>query len=316
MISRGPASGGGADVVPATTAALAELIDPDAEVRVLGSGYQFTEGPVWHPHEGCFYFHDIPGDTRWRWTEERGMEQVLAPTFKANGMAVDRNGDLLVCEQGISALARFPADGPSEIIASHFEGTYLNSPNDVVVRASDGSIYFTDPDYGRWNDWIGQERNRLLGFQGVYRLATDGALQLVVARDEFEQPNGLCFSPDVRLLYINDSARCLVKVFEVAGDGSLANGRLFAEGIGTGVVKEGNVDGMECDEYGNVWVTGPEGVWVLTPAGEPLGVVRTPEVVGSLAWGGEDLRTLLLTTSTTVHVVRTRVGPAPLPPLA
>jgi gluconolactonase len=136
-----------------------------------------------------------------------------------------------------------------------------------------------------------------------------------VEEDEFDQPNGLCFSPDETLLYVNDSARCHVKVFDVAPDGSLAGGRLLHEGIGTGVPREGNVDGMECDELGNVWVTGPGGVWILTAEGERIGVVETPEVCGSLAWGGGDLHSLFLTTTTTVHVVRTLVGPAPLPPL-
>jgi gluconolactonase len=303
-------------VIPRTTDALAELIDSDAELRCLGSDYQFAEGPVWSTREGCLYFHDIPGDVRWRWSEAKGMEVVHTPTFKGNGMAFDRDGSLLVCEQVISTLSRFQPTGESQVIAYHYGGKYLNSPNDVVVRASDGSIYFTDPDYGRWNDWIGQERSRPLGFRGLFRVPPGGGeLELLAAEDEFDQPNGLCFSPDEQLLYDNDSGRCEVKVFDVAPDGSLANRRMLRDGIGSGVPREGNVDGMECDERGNVWVTGPEGVWVLTPAGEPLGVVRTPEVCGSLVWGGDDMRSLFLTTTTTVHVVRTIVGPAPLPPL-
>jgi gluconolactonase len=245
------------------------------------------------------------------------MEVALAPTFKGNGMAYDRDGSLLVCEQVSSCLTRFGATGKREIVAFHYGGKYLNSPNDVVVRGADGSIYFTDPDYGRLNDWIGQERSCQLGFRGVFRVPPDGGdLKLVTAEDEFDQPNGLCFSPDESLLYVNDSARCEVKVFDAAADGSLSNGRIFRDGIGNGIPGDGNVDGMECDEHGNVWVTGPEGVWVLTPAGELLGVVKTPEVVGSVAWGGDDMRSLFLTTTTSVHVVRTLVGPAPLPPLS
>lgn len=296
------------------TAELDSLIDPEAELRCIGTGYEFTEGPVWSTAERCLYFSDIPGDTRWRWTEERGMEVDLRPTFKGNGMALDLQGNLLVCEQVSSCLVRF-RHGRREVIAYHYGGKYLNSPNDVVVRAADGSIYFTDPDYGRWNDWIGQERSRDLGFRGVYRLPHEGGEpQLVVAEDEFDEPNGLCFSPDESLLYVNDSARCHVKVFEVAPDGTLRNGRVLRDGIGTGVPREGNVDGMECDELGNVWVTGPGGVWVLTPEGEHLGTVATPEVCGSLAWGGEDMRSLFLMTTTTVHVVRTKVRGALLPP--
>ena len=300
-----------------TTATIDNLIEAGAELRRLGEGYEFTEGPVWVPSEGALYFSDIPGDARWRWTEERGMELAETPTFKGNGMALDRDGSILVCEQVSSCLVRIRPDGRRELVAYHYRGAYLNSPNDVVVRGSDGSIYFTDPDYGRWNDWIGQERSKNgVGYRGVWRVPPDGGeLQLVVPEDEFDQPNGLCFSPDESLLYVNDSSARNVKVFDVAADGSLGPSRLLQEGVGTGVPREGNVDGMECDEHGNVWVTGPGGVWVLTPEGEHIGTVETPEVCGSLCWGGGDMRSLFLTTTTTVHVVRTLVGPAPLPPV-
>lgn len=293
---------------------LADLIDPNAELRKLGEGYQFTEGPVWIAARSCLEFVDIPSDVRWRWTEAGGMEVALAPMFKASGLALDAQGRLLACEGLSSCVARF-VDGRREAIAYQYQGRYLNSPNDLCTR-SDGSIYFTDPDYGRWNDWIGQERSRdNLGFRGVFRIPPDGGeLELAVDEGEFDQPNGICFSPDESLLYVNDSARCEIKVFEVTPGGSLRDGRLFAVGIGTGVPAEGNVDGMECDELGNVWVTGPGGVWVLTPTGDQLGTVETPEVCGSLAWGGEDMRSLFLMTTTSVHVVRTLVGPAALPP--
>jgi len=298
------------------TPAFSELIDPDAELRCIGSGYQFTEGPVWNAAEDCLYFSDIPGDTRWRWSAANGMEVALRPTFKANGMALDVEGNLIVCESVTSCLVRFRAGGERELLAFHHGGSYLNSPNDVVVRAADGGIYFTDPDYGRWNDWIGAERTRALAFRGLFRVPhAGGDVELLVEEDEFDQPNGLCFSPDESLLYVNDSARCHVKVFDVAADGTIANARILHEGIGTGVPRSGNVDGMECDERGNVWVTGTGGVWVLSPSGERLGLVRSPEVVGSLCWGGERMRTLFLMTSTTVHTIETIVAPAPLPPL-
>ena len=290
------------------------LVSPDAELTRIGEGYVFSEGPVWSVAEQCLYFSDIPGDKRFRWSEATGMELVMAPTFKANGMAFDVEGRLIVCEHVTSAITRFHADGFHEMVCFHHGGVYLNSPNDLVACSRDGSIYFTDPDYGRWNDWIGCERVPLLGFKAVFRVPHEGGeAQLVVARDEFEQPNGLCFSPDESLMYVNDSPRSEVKVFDVADDGTLVNGRIFASGIGGGTIAEGSVDGMECDELGNVWVTGPGGVWVFDPAGRRLGVIETPEVCGSLCWGGPDLRTLFLTTSTTVHTMPVLCTSAPLP---
>jgi len=317
-------------IIEADDSAFESLIDSDAELTRLGEGYLFTEGPVWSPRERCLYFSDIPSDARWRWSAERGMVLDAKPTFKANGLVLDSEGALVACEQVSSCVVRIREGNVRDLLAFHHEGSYLNSPNDVAVRASDGSVYFTDPDYGRWNDWIGQTRSRELGFRGVYRVPRDGdgAAQLLVAREEFDQPNGLCFSPDERLLYVNDSDHGHIKVFDVAADGTLGPARIFADAIGHGFTDDdsdaireaahkelhdaGAVDGMKCDEHGNVWVTGPGGVWVLNPAGARIGRIRAPEVVGNLAWGGEDLHTLFLMTSTTVHSVPTLVAPARL----
>ncbi len=305
-------------------------MDPSATLSCLGEGYEFSEGPVWSPRERCLYFSDIPGDARWRWTAERGMELDAHPTFKANGLVLDGDGRLVACEQVTSCVVRLRADGARELLAFHYRGKYLNSPNDIVMRAADGSFYFSDPDYGRWNDWIGQERNRELGFRGVYRVTEDsnGEAQLLVDEGEFDEPNGLCFSPDETVLYVNDSDNAHIKAFDVAPDGTLSNGRVFCDGIGKGFTSEdsdairqaqhqelhdaGAVDGMKCDEHGNVWVTGPGGVWVITPTGERIGRIRTPEVAGNLTWGGERLHTLFVMTSTTVHSLPTLTGPARL----
>jgi len=309
-----------------------QLVDPGAQLTCVGSGYQFTEGPVWSPRDRSLYFSDIPSDARWRWSERDGMALDCSPTFKANGLALDAGGGLLSCEQVSSCVVRYTADGRRQLLAFHHRDKYLNSPNDIVVRRRDGAIYFTDPDYGRWNDWIGQERNRDLDFRGLYRIASEpgpgGDAELLVAQDEFDQPNGLCFSPDETILYVNDSPRAQIKAFAVADDGTLSGGRVLIDQIGHGFHEgdseelkraqhqehhdQGSVDGMKCDELGNVWVTGPGGVWVISPAGERLGVIRAPEVVGNLTWGGDDLRTLFLMTTRTVHALRTRVGPAPL----
>jgi gluconolactonase len=302
-------------IIEADVSAFESLVDADVQLTRLGEGYLFTEGPVWSPRERCLYFSDIPNDARWRWSPERGMVLDAKPTFKANGLVIDSEGGLIACEQVSSCVARIRPGNLRDLLAFHHGGSYLNSPNDICVRAADGSIYFTDPDYGRWNDWIGSERTRDLDFRGLYRVPhAGGDTELLVAPGEFDQPNGLCFSPDETLLYVNDSARCHVKVFDVASDGTIANGHLLHEGIGTGVPRSGNVDGMECDELGNVWVTGTGGVWVISPSGEKLGVIPAPEVVGSLCWGGSAMRSLFLMTSTTVHVVETLVGPAQLPP--
>lgn len=300
-------------VVEVDTAEFAELIDPNAELVFLGDGYQFTEGPVWNAREQAMYFSDIPGDARWKWTEANGMELVAEPTFKGNGMAYDIDGSLLVCEQVSSCLVRIRTDGRRELVAWHYQGVYLNSPNDVVTR-SDGSIYFTDPDYGRWNDWIGCKREFVRDFKGVYRVPPGGGpVELVVDPGEFEQPNGLCFSPDESILYINDSPRAEIKAYDVAADGSLRNRRMFRDGIGSGSMGEGNLDGMECDALGNIWTSGPGGVWVLNTKGERIGAIRTPEICGSVVFGGPDLKTLFLTTTKSVHMIQTKVASAPLP---
>jgi gluconolactonase len=292
---------------------LADLIAPAEEVVLLAGGFGFTEGPVWIAAEDCLLFSDMVGDARWRWSQRGGAERVATPTFKGNGQCLDRNGDLLVCEQVSSCLVRLRGNR-RELVAHHHQGRYLNSPNDVVVRGSDGSIYFTDPPYGRMYPTGGWVRNRDLDYAGVYRVPQSGGdAELVVDPGEFDGPNGLCFSPDERVLYVNDSDRHLIKAFEVDADGRLSDARVLIDHVGGGP-GEAIVDGMECDALGNVWVTGPGGVWVLDPHGEHLGTIATPETATSLVWGGADLRTLFLTTLTTLHSVRTLVASAALPP--
>jgi gluconolactonase len=292
--------------------ALEALIDPEAEVERLATGFSFTEGPVWNREQEYLLFSDMPADVRRRWSERDGVREVMRPSNKCNGMVYDSRGNLLVCEHVTSSLVREPPDGGRETIASHYRGKELNSPNDVITR-TDGTIYFTDPAYGRMPGF-GLEREQELSFQGVYMIPPSGGEpQLVVGEHEFEQPNGLCFSPDEKLLYINDTPRALIRVYDVAADGTLSNGRTFFEGIGSGVIEEGIPDGMKCDERGNIWVTGPRGVWVISAAGEHLGIVEVPENVGNLAWGGSDWRMLYMPASTSLYRVPTRVASAPLP---
>ena len=294
---------------------LETLVDPHAQLSKLATLSTFTEGPVWSPRENCLYFSEIPGDTRWRWTRERGLEAAARPCFKGDGLVLDAAGALIACEHVTSSVARIGADGRREVLAFHHRGRYLNSPNDVTTRAADGAVYFTDPDFGRWNDTVGVKREPELGYKGVYRVPASGGgeAELLVDESEFDQPNGLCFSPDERILYVNDSPRAHVKAFPVRDDGTLGDGHVFFEGIGDGDGRKGTPDGMKCDQHGNVWCTGPGGIWTLSPEGEHRGTLATPEFITNLAWGGPEWRCLFLTGITSLYVVRTSVASAPLP---
>src|SRR5689334_7251980 len=310
---RQPPSWKGDNAVPGIDAksdAIYDLVEEGSGVEQLATGFTFTEGPVWHPVEQVLYFSDMPADIRRKVTLDGTVTEVRNPSFKCNGMTLDADLNLLVCEHVTSSLVRERRDGVRETLAFHWQGKYLNSPNDVCVR-SDGTIYFSDPWYGRFPGF-GVERARDLGWQGVFRIPPGGGqdeLELAVAQDEFDMPNGLCFSPDESLLYINDTPRAHIKVWDVDAGGSLSNGRMFFDGVGSGVIDEGIPDGMKCDERGNIWVTGPKGVWVISPEGEHLGTVEVPENVGNLTWGGDDWHTLYLPSSTSLYSIRTLVGP-------
>lgn len=296
--------------IEAGTDRLLELIDPDQDFQVIASGFRFTEGPAGQPRTRTLTFSDLQGDARWSWRADRGAKLLAHPAYKVNGATVDLDGSVLLCEHVTSSVIRVRDDGAREIVAMHYQGTYLNSPNDVVV-ASDGSVWFTDSDYGRWDHVVGVARPFELGFRGVYRVRPGGPVELVVDKHEFEQPNGICFSPDERTLYVNDLDD--VKAFDVQPDGTLGPARVLHSGMGSPEVPgDGNPDGMRVDERGNIWVTARGGIWVLDPSGDLLGIIRTPEVCANLTWGGDDWRTLFLCMSTTVRTIRTRVASDPL----
>jgi gluconolactonase len=284
---------------------LRELVDEDAEVEQIATGFTFTEGPIWMS-DGSLHFSDMPGDKRRRWHPDEGVTVLRDPSNKCNGMTLDNDGNLIVCEHVTSSVVRESPDGGRETLATHWGDKELNSPNDVIV-ARDGSIIFTDPTYGRMPGF-GLEREQDLDFQGVYRIpAGGGDLQLLV--DDFAQPNGLCFTADESLLYINDTDRAHIRVFDVGADHQLSNGRVFAENIGTADLAKGDlVDGMKLDERGNVYVTGPEGVLVFSPDGEHLGTIKVPEPVGNLNWGDDDWKSLYIPASTSVYRVRMNVA--------
>ncbi len=294
--------------IDARSDAIYELVEQGSEVEQVATGFTFTEGPIWHPSEHYLLFSDMPGNVRRKYTPGSGVEEVMRPSNKCNGMTYDADLNLLVCEHVTSSLVRERPDGTRETLATHFEGKELNSPNDVVVHSS-GTIYFSDPWYGRM-PVFGEERERELGFQGVYRLAPGGGEpELAVERDAYEQPNGVCFSPDESLCYVNDTPGAYIDVYDVGDAGALENRRRFFSGVGSGVIEEGIPDGMKCDERGNVWVTGPAGVWVIDADGELLGVVEVPENTGNMTWGGADWHTLYIPSSTSLYAIETLVGP-------
>lgn len=270
------------------------------DLETMAGGFAFTEGPVWNDTDNALYFTDIPNSRILQW-RDGAVSVYRAPSNMANGMALDGAGSLIVCEHATSSVSRLRPDGRTERLASTFGGRELNSPNDVVVR-SDGLIYFTDPLYGR-NPFFGVGRSPDLDFQGVY-LICPGADEPELLIGDFVAPNGLCFSSDESLLYVNDSERMHIRVFEVGADGSLGRGEvLFTE---FGDAAEGVPDGMKIDSAGNVVCTGPRGIWWISAEGELLSILEVPEVVANFCFGGPDRGDLYITASTSLY--RTRVA--------
>jgi gluconolactonase len=284
-----------------------DLVAADAKVEKVAGDCQFTEGPVWHARDQYLLFSDIPANRMKKWTPEGGLTDFRVPSGKSNGLTYDRQGRLIACEHANRRVSRTEADGTVVTLASHYQGKKLNSPNDVIVKP-DGSIYFSDPPYGLGAEY-GVQAEQEQPWQGVYRLSPDGqTLSLLV--DDFDRPNGLCFSPDEQLLYINDTARMHVRVFAVKGDGTIDKGRLFAEEKGEG----GAPDGMKVDVLGNVYVTGPGGIWILSAQGEHLGTLRIPEGASNLAWTGPQWKTLIITATSSVYRFECKVAGIPVGP--
>ena len=282
------------------------VVGEDVAVEAVASGFGFTEGPIWHPRERHLTFSDMPGNEIRRWTPAGGVVSFRKPSNMANGNTYDRQGRMLTCEHATSRVTRTAADGAITVLATHYQGKELNSPNDIVVK-SDGWIYFTDPTYGRM-PYYGVERPSELGFQGVYRMAEDGSgLTLLVG--DFAQPNGLCFSRDERRLFVNDTERGHIRVFDLRSDGHLSGGSVWTQVTGTGA---GAPDGMKIDRAGNLYCCGPGGLHVFSPEAQSLGVIQVPEVVANFTWGEDDFRTIFLTASSTLYRVRTNTPGVPL----
>jgi gluconolactonase len=289
---------------------LHDLIAPDAPIERVAGGFAFTEGPVWRG--GCLLFSDIPNKriARWRRLPE-GPELTTYATGMSNGLTLDGRGQVLAAEHDGRRVSRVADDGTRTVLAERFQGKRLNSPNDIVLR-SDGSIYFTDPPYGvepgirggsrppGWWPIPGKEQ----ATNGVYRLAPDGTLHLVA--DDFTLPNGLAFSPDESLLYIDDSAQKHIRAFSVRPDGTLANGRILLDMASD---DPGVPDGLKVDLAGNVFCTGPGGIWVCRSDGARLGRIVLPELPANLAWG-EDGSVIFITARTSLYRLETRTGGA------
>lgn len=253
------------------------------EPEIVTGPHEFTEGPYWHP-DGYLLFSDIPANRVYRWSELEGLDVYLEPSGNSNGIEADIDGSILLAQHA-GRVSRLSSDGELTVIAETYEGQRLNSPNDIAVH-SNGTIYFTDPPFGV------SDEDRELDFSGVYRLSTDG--DLTVVYDEFEFPNGVVFSADESKLYVSDSGTGTVMMFDVDADGIASSPGEFANigAMGTGA---GAADGMEMDEDGNLYTTGPQGLIIFDDEGNQLHLIEFDEQITNVGWGGEDSNDLYIT---------------------
>jgi gluconolactonase len=271
-----------------------KLIDRRATPRKVATGFGFTEGPVWDPR-GFLFVSDEEQNKIFRIFPD-GRRDVVFETGDPDGSTLDRNHRLITTASVLRALVEVQADGSYHVLADKYEGKRFNSPNDVVL-GPDGALYFTDPTLD-----LPKGEKQEIPFQGVYRLGADGSVRLLT--QELVQPNGLAFSPEGERLYIDDSKTREIHIYDVASNGNLSNGRLF--GKEEGPPRSGVPDGMKVDRKGNLFVTGPLGIWVWDASGNHLGTIVMPEQPANLAWGDSDLRTLYITATTSVYQLKTK----------
>lgn len=267
---------------------------PQQEPQVVASGFGFIEGPVWHP-DGYLLFSDIPASTIYKWVPGGTPHPFVTASRESNGLTYDREGRLVACEHCGRQVSRMAENGQLMTVVDRYEGMRLNSPNDLVVHSS-GSIYFTDPPYG-----IDPDPGEL-GIRGVYRVDPGGGIKLLVS--DFVRPNGLAFSPDESVLYIDDSRRRHIRAFDVQPDGALSNDRVFVD---MNVAALGNPDGMKVDTHGNVYCCGAGGLWVMDATGDHRGTIGLPELPANLAFGGPYNRTIYLTARTSLYSLEVNV---------
>lgn len=293
--------------------AMNRIASADQEPEELGSGFGGphgpAEGPVWFKEGGYLLFSDIHGSRRMKWEPGKGVSLDKEGTANANGMTRDRQGRLVACHHFSRCVDRLEADGTVTVIADRYRGLKLNRPNDVVVK-SDGAIYFTDPPPRP--PLTPPEHTPELDIAGVYRVSPDLKEINMIVRD-FVNPNGLTFSPDESILYINDSNRYRkhIRAYDVEGNGMVDRGseRMFHDMRGDD--RPGAPDGMKVDVEGNVYCTGPGGIWVMDPDGEHIGTIQTRAV--NMAWGGDDWATLYFTGPTTLHRMQLKIPGIPVP---
>jgi gluconolactonase len=276
----------------------------NAAVEQLWTGARWAEGPVWVGDGRFLLFSDIPNNTVLRWTEETGeVSKFQTSSNNANGHTRDKQGRLISCEHDSRRLTRTEPDGTTTILADKFQNKRLNAPNDAVVH-SNGSIWFSDPGYGILSNYEGHVDKFELP-ANVYRLDPSTG-EMTVVSDEFIRPNGLCFSPDEKLLYIVDTGQPKdkpqpIRVYDVVDGKKLANGRLFCD------MGKGNSDGIRCDVDGNVWAAagnggaGYDGVHVFTPQGKLIGKICLPEICSNLCFGGQKYNRLFMTASQSLY---------------
>jgi gluconolactonase len=275
---------------------LAEKIFPSDELTQICSGFVFTEGPIWDIKADCLYFTDFQKLQIWKWTEKEGAKLYTEKSNRAIGLSMDASGRIVSTESQAHAIS-YVNHEKSEIIVNKYQGKQLNSPNDVVVSKK-GFIYFTDP----YSDMMRGPKE--LGFNGIFVINPRGEISLV--DDTFTRPNGIALSPDESILYANDTAKQEITAFYIDENGKVKSSAVFAKVDSS--YGPGAVDGMKVDVEGNVYVTGPCGIWVFSPSGETLAVLHIPEKVGNFCFGGNDNKTLYITASTSVYTLRVEIA--------
>ena len=294
-------------------AAFDELVPKDGQLEKLADGFTFTEGPLWRP-SGVLWFSDVVGNVVRQWSPDGKVAEILNPggydgkgNLPAggyngpNGMTADKDGAVLLCQHGYRRIVRISKGMKITTVVDKYEGRRLNSPNDVVYR-SDGSLYFTDPPYGlpKGDDDPAKE----LKFNAVFRMAK-GKLQPVIK--DLSRPNGIAISPDQKTLYIgnSDEKNRIWMAYDIADNGTVTNGHLFADV--TPEKDAGVPDGMKVDSKGDIWASGPGGIWVFSPTGKHLGTIKMPEIPANCNWG-DDWKSLYITARTGLYRIKLAVA--------